>query len=580
MKPFAFKMGGEAGYGITTAGLTFSKIAARSGYHVFDCMEYPSIIRGGHNVVGCYVSTQPVRAPYTHTDLLIAFNQDAIDLHAHELSPGAIVLYDKEFGVRADSLPHGVVGINVPFVKCAREVGGSIMLRDTVAIAASLALLSGSMDVYKQLITEEFKAKGEDVIRKNIATAEAGYNYIRYTYTEHIKDVLSPRTGSVQLVINANEAVALGAIAAGMQFVAIYPMTPTSNILHVLAPLQEQFGFVYKQPEDEIAAINMAIGASFAGARAMTATAGGGFCLMAEGYGLAGMTETPLVVIEGMRGAPATGLPTWTEQGDLRFVLHAHQGDFPRIVLVPGDAEEAFHMTMEAFNLADQYQTPVVVMIDKHLCESHGTFKPFEYSHYLLNRGKYTTAKQKNYERYALSDDGVSLRAPAGSGNHVIANSDEHTPEGYSSESAENRIEQMNKRMQKLITCQKKSMPKPTLYGPSNADLTIVSWGSNKGAILDVLADFPNVNFLHVTWMNPFPAEDVKGILSKAKNILSIEGNYTGQFTGLVAEHTGIQIMSTLCKYDGRPIYPEEIKAKIESLLTSKGKSIKLASRV
>ncbi len=565
--PFSFKIGGEAGFGITSAGLSFSKVATRSGYQVFDYLEYPSIIRGGHNVAVTFISSEPVLSAYTHTNFLVALNQDSIKIHASELTEDAIVLYDSELSIQVDNLPNNVKTLGVPFGRLARETAGTIFVRDTVALGASLALLQGDFKLYEEFLAEEFAAKGKDVVKKNIDAARAGAAFALKNYAGSVQPILSSQKTKPKLVINANEAVALGAIAAGMQFTAIYPMTPTSNILAVLAPLQKKFGFIYKQPEDEIAAINMAIGASFAGARSMVATAGGGFCLMTEGYGLAGMTETPIVIIEGMRGAPATGLPTWTEQGDLRFMLHAHQGDFPRIVLAPGDAAEAFYLTMEAFNLAEIYQTPVVIMVDKYLCESHQSFTPFDYKKVPINRGKFISKKVKNYLRYALSADGISPRSPAGVGNHVLANSDEHNEQGYSCETSENRIAQMNKRMQKLETCRAKSMPKPTLYGPSKADVTVVGWGSTKGAVLEVLKNMPKVNFLHVTWMSPFPAEEVKHILGKAKHILSVENNFTGQFTGLVAEHTGITIQNTLLKYDGRPITPEEIQSKIRSLL-------------
>lgn len=569
MKSFAIKIGGEAGFGVTSAGISLSKIISRLGYEVFNCLEYPSLIRGGHNVASCYISDKPLRAPYLHTDFLVAFNQDTINLHQDELTKNAIVLYDKERGISVADLPKGIRALNIPFARIAKEVGQTVLTRDTVALAATLALLGGPLSYLNDNIVKEFSKKGPDVIKVNKKVAEAGYDYVLKHFRAHIQTVLKKRRGKNHLIMNANEAVALGAIAAGMQFAAIYPMTPTSNILHVLAPLQEKFGFIYKQPEDEISAINMAIGASFTGARAMVATAGGGFCLMTEGYGLAGMTETPLVIIEGMRGSPATGLPTWTEQGDLRFILHAHQGDFPRIVLAPGDAEEAFYLTMEAFNLADMYQTPVVVMVDKHLCESHESVKPFNYDNYIVNRGKFSTKPLKKYERYALSSDGISLRIPAGVGAHVIANSDEHDPVGYSNEESANRIAQMKKRMQKLLTCAKRSMPKPKLYGPSEAELTIVSWGSNKGAILEVLKEFDNVNFLHLTWLNPFPSAYVGEVLGRAKRILNVESNYTAQLGGYIAEKTGLRIADNLLKYDGRPIYPEEIVERVGEMLDS-----------
>lgn len=564
---FCFKIGGEAGYGIMSAGLTFSKIASRSGYYIFDYAEYPSIVRGGHNVMQTSVSTKPIRSQLQHTNFLVALNQDTIDFHKNELTKNAGVLYDGEKNMKVNGLPEWVHSYDVPFNKIAREVGGSDIMRNTAAMGAAIALLGGNLQFLKDLIAEEFAQKKPEVIEKNHATAQAGYDYVLEHHKDRIQKILKPRRSKTQIVVSANDAVVLGAIAGGMQFAAIYPMTPISNILHSLAPHQEEFKFIYKQPEDEISAINMAIGASFAGARAMTATSGGGFCLMTEAYGLAGLTETPLVIIEGMRGAPATGLPTWTEQGDLRFVLHAHQGDFPRIVLAAGDIDEAFYLTMQAFNLAEKYQTPVILLVDKQLCEGHISTLPFNYKNYKLSRGKLVTAKQANYKRYGLSPDGISMRSIPGVGNHFVANSDEHNEIGYSNEDSENRIQQMKKRMQKLETCREQDMATPRLFGPEKADITLVSWGSNKGAILDAINQFENVNFLHITWINPFPAETIKKVLGQAKKIINIECNYTAQMGGLIRQHTGIEITDNLLKYNGRPFFHEEIVEKIKSSL-------------
>ncbi len=566
-KPFTFKIGGEAGYGIMSSGLSFSKLAIRSGYYIFNYAEYPSIIRGGHNVVQVTVSEKPVAASYQTTDLLVALNQETAEIHAHELLAGSGVIYDSDKCV-LPKLPKGVNKFGIPMDNMCREIANSYLFRNTLALGATTALLGGSIKVLKNLISEEFAGKSLELVEKNHKVAQAGYDYMLENYLEKVKDILPVKNKiNKQIVITGDEAVALGAVAAGLQFAAIYPMTPISNILHVLAPLQEKYNFIYKQPEDEISAINMAIGASFAGARSMTASAGGGFCLMTEGYGLAAMTETPLVIIEGMRGGPATGLPTWTEQGDLRFVLSAHQGEFARIVLAPGDAEEAFHLTMQAFNLADKYQTPIIVVIDKQICESGFSSAPFEYNNYKVERGKFSTKKQTNYKHYALSADGVSLRSVPGSGNHIVANSDEHNELGYSHEGAQNRLDQMNKRLQKLKTCAKLDMPAPKLFGPKNADLTIVSWGSNKGVILEAMQHFKNVNFLHLTWVSPFPAEQVKKVLQNAKRVLNIECNSTAQMNGLIKEQTGVAIKNNLLKYNGRPFFAEEIIAKIRKMI-------------
>jgi len=298
----------------------------------------------------------------------------------------------------------------------------------------------------------------------------------------------------------------------------------------------------------------------------MVATSGGGFALMSEAYGLAGITETPVVIIEGMRGAPATGLPTWTEQGDLRFVLHASHGDFLRIVLAPGDAQEAFYMTLKAFNLAEKYQTPVVVISDKMTLESDQSYAPFTYDDYQVDRGKLTYEVRQDYKRYQVTEDGISERTGAGTGNFFIANADEHDEYGYANEDTENRNRQMDKRMAKLETCATQDMEEPKLYGPEEAEVTIVSWGSNKGSILEAMKELPNVNYLHLSWINPFPVDAVKERLLKAKYLLNIECNFTAQMGGIVAEKTGVRILDNLLKYDGRPIYPEEIVEKVKSI--------------
>jgi 2-oxoglutarate ferredoxin oxidoreductase subunit alpha len=564
-KVFTFKIGGEAGFGIMAAGLMFSKIAVRSGYSVFSYVEYPSLVRGGHNVLQVSVSEDQVRSPRKTTDFLVALNQETIDLHKDELVKGAGLVYDKDQGMDISKISKDVNVFSIPIRKIAVDTAQNVLMENTVTLGATAALLGGELNHLKYLIKEAFEGKDPQIIEKNIKACQAGYDYVLDNYKEKVVFALRPKPAKKQIVVSANEAVALGAIAGGLQFAAIYPMTPTSNILHYLAPLQEKFNFIYHQPEDEISAINMAIGASFAGARSMVATSGGGFALMVEGYGLAAATETPVVIVEGMRAGPATGMPTWTEQGDLNFLLNAAHGDFPRIVLAPGDAEESFYLTMEGFNLADKYQTPVIIIVDKHICEGSGSFSLFDTSKYSIDRGKLIFKKKSNYLRYKLSPDGISERTAAGSGNFFVSNSDEHNETGFSDESEENRIQQMEKRMRKIKTCIAKDMKQPKLFGPKNAKTTIVSWGSNKGAVLDAIEGVPGVNFLHLNWISPFPAKAVKRILGGAKRIIGIESNYSGQMIKLIKQETGIEITESLLKYDGRPIFPEEIVKKIKS---------------
>jgi 2-oxoglutarate/2-oxoacid ferredoxin oxidoreductase subunit alpha len=569
------KIGGQAGQGVKSVGLMLAKLAARSGYYVYDHIEFPSLIRGGHNVMQVNFSAEEVGAPQKLSDVLVALNQDTVDKHHHELKEGGGIIFNSDSNIDTSKVSNNLVLYGIPLSTIAKEAGGAELLINIGALGAAVALLGGNFNTLNQLIEEEFDDKGKKAVECNILAAKSGYEFITEKFSDRVKTHLasSDKIDSFvpQMVVTGSEAAALGAISAGLQFAAIYPMSPISNILHVLAANQEKYGFMYKQPEDEISALNMAIGASFAGSRSLTATSGGGFCLMTEAYGLAGMTEPPVVIIKGMRGPPATGLPTWSEQGDLQFVLHAHQGEFPRLVLAAGDAKEAFDLTMKSFNLADKYQTPVVVLLDKNICENDQSCKFFDTFGYELDRGKLSGKYIENYMRYKFESDGISLRTIPGSGNFFLANSDEHDQYGYSTEEVDVRTQMMQKRMQKLITCEKEDMAAPEIYGAERADITLVSWGSNKGGILQAIKNFKNVNYVHITWMNPFPTQAVKKILSESKYLIDVECNYSGQLANLIREKTGIEILDKLLKYDGRQIFPEEIVDKINSVTKKEG---------
>jgi len=567
-KVSSIKIGGQAGQGVKTSGIYFSKIASRSGYNIYNYIEYPSLIKGGHNVIQTTFSVDDVFSQIKEVNFLIALDQNTIEVHKDELISGAGVLYENEGKIDASSVGDKCKLFPVPLHKIAQEVGGAEIVANTVAMGATVYLMGGNLQHLLDLIHEDFSKSKPELVTINQKAAQAGFDYAKTNFPDGFDKLLAQVANTTpKILLNGNESVGLGAIAAGLQFISMYPMSPVSNLLNFLAENQKKYGYIVKQVEDEISAINMSIGASYAGARSMTSTSGGGFCLMTEGYGLAGMTEVPLVIVEGMRGGPATGLPTWSEQGDLRFVLHASQGEFPRIVLAAGDAKEAFYLTMVAFNLSEKYQTPVVVLIDKNICDHDQTFQVFDYSAYQVNRGKLVLDKLDEYNRYALTSDGVSPRTVPGSGNYFITNSDEHDEEGFDSEEISHRNSQMSKRLSKLSTCAQVDMPKPLIFGPESADITIVSWGSTKGPILESLKNFNNVNYLHLNWISPFPVEQVKDILTKSKYLLDIECNSSAQLAGLIKEHTGIDILDRLLKNDGRPFYPEEISAKINSIL-------------
>ncbi len=567
---FNWKIGGQAGFGIVSSGLMFAKTITRGGLFVYSYVEKPSLIRGGHNTYQVYVNKKPIYSQRKQVDLLVALNSETIDLHLPELSAGSAVIVDSEkMKVDIAKLKRRQIKVyDIPFNKLAREAGGQEVMRNTVTLGATIALLEYDLSILEKVIKEQFSHKQAEIAKKNIKAARSGYRYIKENYnTKEFACLLKPQLRQKKLmVITANEAAALGAIAAGCKFYAAYPMTPASSILHTLAKFGPSKGMVVRQVEDEISAINAIQGASTAGVRSMLATSGGGFALMVEGVSLAGITETPIVIVEAMRGGPATGLPTWTEQADLQFVVSAGHGEFPRVVLAPGDAEEAFYLTALAFNLAELMQSPVIILLDKYISENHLSLPFFDTSKIKIKRGKILSDKEatrlgEKYRRYKVTKDGVSPRAlPGQKGPVMFINSDEHDEMGFSEESADNRIAQVNKRARKIEVV-KPYLPPAKLYGSRQSDITLVGWGSVKGPVVDALAwgGFKKkVNFVHFNCVDPLPANTVK-LLQKAKRLVLVENNSTGQFAKLLRAGTGIEIKDKILRYDGRPFYPSEL---------------------
>lgn len=574
-------IGGEAGYGIMTTGMMMSKIFARHGLSVFDYVEYPSLIRGGHNAYYVRGSDEQIFSQKKTIDILVALNRETVDLHKHELSENAAVVYDNEtIEVKTDEFSVPVELYPVPFLKLAKEQGADKLMINTVAVGASLGLFSENFAILAEILKATFTRKGEPIVVLNTNTAKAGYDFVKANHAQAFP-IKVTKTEKKQMLVGGGEAVGMGAIRAGLKFAAIYPMTPINSVMNYLSSKAHEYSLVIKEPEDEIAGINMAIGASFTGVRSLAATSGGGFSLMVEGLGLAAQTETPLVIIEGMRPGPATGLPTWTDQGDVRFVLHAAQGEFPRIVLAPGDFLEAFEFTMKAFNLAEKYQLVVIVLVDKYLMEGRATvdYEKFKIqsSKFKIDRGKMLTdqeaAAQQDYKRYALADDGISPRTiPGQKGGIHLAGSDEHDEMGLYNEEADNRIKMMDKRFKKLETAiANGEFDPPVLHGSSEASLTVVSFGSTKLPILEAMKwlakEGVSINYLQVAYLSPFPGIQVADIIKKAKKTMVIENNMHGQFEGLIREHTGLSVNDHLRKYDGRPFYPEEIVMKVKEVL-------------
>lgn len=570
---FTWKIGGEAGFGIKSAGLSFDKALMRAGYETFDYTEYPSLIRGGHNTYQVCVSDKPVSSIENRVDILVALNKITIDKHLSELTDGAAIIYDGEEIKLVPAKFKNINLVSVPLKRLSAETGGEIM-RNTVALGATMALIGLPSGILEQIVKELFASKPA-VIDNNIKAIQAGYNHVKETFKKNFKVKLEVKVKKQRLLISGNEALGMGALVAGLNFFAAYPMTPSTTILTYLASKAVSEGLVVKHAEDEISVINMALGAAHVGARAMCATSGGGFALMGEAVGLAGVSETPIVLVNVQRPGPATGMPTWTDQGDLNFVLHTAQGEFPRIVLAPGDISECFYQTAHAFNLADKYQLPVIILSDKFLGEGTGTVEVFDDGKVTIDRGKLLLENKipKNFKRYKLSADGISPRTlPGMKGGIFPADSYEHDEQGFSSEEASDRIAQVDKRARKLETAAKESVG-ATLYGPAKAKTTLVAWGSTKGPILDALALLPekirnNFNLLHYNVIWPFPAKVTQSVLGKSgllakKKIVLIENNSEAQLGKLIRRETGIEIKDKILRYDGRPFFANELAEEI-----------------
>lgn len=579
-RSFAFRIVGAAGDGVSSTAESFAKICSRSGLHVWTYSSYQSVIRGGHVWTQVRAGNDVLLSHGEDPDLLIALNQPAMDVHASQVAESGAALYDGE-AVRPDpsKARRGVRLLGLPLRKTALRFSPNALMRNTVALGAAVRMLDLDPRHIESSFRDIWGDKKPEVVAQNIAAAKAGADLV----AEHGGSLDFGLTVSnvARPLLTGNEAVCLGALAAGCKFLAQYPMTPASSIMHWMAAHGPAHGVVVKQVEDELAAINMAIGAGYAGARAMTATSGGGFSLMVEALGEGGMTETPVVAVLVQRAGPSTGLPTKTEQGDLNLVLGAGQGDWPRAILAPRNPEEAFTLTAQAFNLAEIYQTPIIVMSDLYLGEGHRTVEPFDF-HVPIVRGMMAAdgGEAAGFKRYLLTESGVSPRAfPGMKGYQFVAGTDEHMESGHLisdvlaglPEAVEERRRQMEKRMRKLEGL-RRDTPGPELWGPPDADVTLILWGSTQGpareAVLRLEADEGvRANTLEFPTLFPFHAQEAADVLRRAKRTLAVECNFTGQFARLLRAETGIQPDVFLGKYDGEPFAPRDIVGKVLEVL-------------
>lgn len=568
---YSVKVGGEAGQGIQTIGDTLSRVFSRSGYHVFTNQDYESRIRGGHNYYQIRFSENPVMAPREVVDIIVALDNESITLHEKELSPNGLVIYDSSTLKQKYERPNF---LDIPFVTLAVEHGGSKIMENTVATGAILGMLGMDLDILKEILREVFFKKGESVIQANINSAMAGHDFA-VKNCPGCSFSMAPPSRAARLLVAGNDALGFGVIASGCKVYSAYPMTPSTGIMTYINSKGEEYGVIVEQAEDEIAAINIALGASYAGVRAMTGTSGGGFALMVEGISLAGMIEIPIVIVLGQRPGPATGFPTRTEQGELFFALHAGHGEFPRVLLAPGTPEQAFFLANKAFDLAEKYQIPVIILTDQYLADSQWTFDGFDlgklnYTDYRV-RGEAFGALS-DYKRFAYTATGISPLGVPGEARHVVVvDSDEHDEEGHIVEDAETRILMVEKRLHRKMPLIRQEIAPPVLYGDGNPEIVVVCWGSMFGVAreaVDALSKTRSIAMLHFSELYPFPSNDTfdyMKVICNAKTAICAEMNATGQFARLMRMETGYEFKARINRYDGRPFSVEKLIGEINA---------------
>jgi 2-oxoglutarate ferredoxin oxidoreductase subunit alpha len=573
----SWKVGGQQGEGIDSTGEIFAIALNRLGYYLYGYRHFSSRIKGGHTNNKIRVSTKPLQGISDNLDILVAFDQETIDVNSPELRKGGVIIGDSKFNPKA---PEGadVRLFSVPFTEIAEELGTSLM-KNMVAIGASSALLGLPVESFTEVVDELFGKKGQKVVEKNMEAIARGAEYVNKEAGGPIEDLrLEPADGKKRMFMIGNDAIALGALVAGCRFMPAYPITPASEIMEYLVKKLPQFGGAVIQTEDEIAAVTMAIGGNYGGVRTMTASAGPGLSLMAEAIGLAGITETPLVIVDTQRGGPSTGMPTKQEQSDVNAMIYNTHGEIPKVVLAPSTAEEAFYDTVEAFNIAEEYQVPVILLTDLQLSLGKQTVEPLDLKRVEIRRGKFLGGQElpelegELFKRYEVTEDGISPRVIPGQkhGIHHVTGV-EHTDTGRPTEDPIIRVKQMDKRFRKLNNL-KVDTPVYKDVQHEEADVLLVAMGGTRGAVNEakgrLAAEGVKVNYAHVRLIHPFPANEMKELMEKAKKVIVIEHNATGQLADQLKLHVGMaEKIKNVLKYDGNPFLPGEIYNKCKELL-------------
>jgi len=555
---------GQAGAGIQTIEQLLVKILQRRGYHVFATKEYMSRVRGGTNSTTIRIGSTPVRAIVDKIDLLIPLNKGAIEHLRHRISCETLILCEPDYlDVDLPQVRH----IDVPFTQIAQDTGNKLF-SNIVAVGLIAAMLSVDLSPITDFIRTGFAGKDETLISGNIQALEKGHGIgSELLRAETVRIQIQPdETAKGDMLVSGVEAIGLGALAGGCNFIGAYPMSPSTGLLTFLAKHAEQFGVVVEQAEDEIAGINMALGAWYAGARAIASTSGGGFALMTEGLSLAGMIESPLVIHLAQRPGPATGLPTRTGQEDLNLALYAGHGEFPRVIFAPGTLRQAYDLVARAFDLADRCQVPVFVMTDQYFVDTYYNTQRFDIPEADVEHRFVKTAK--DYRRFALTENGLSPRGIPGYGDGlVVVDSDEHDEHGHITENLDIRTSMVNKRLAKRKLLDNEVI-EPTLWPNKDFKTLLLCWGSTLPIVQESLTILArdDISMLHFAQVWPLP-QNLKDILTQAEKLICLEGNATGQFAEIVKQHTGVVIQEKLLKYNGLQFTVEQVTDSLRKIL-------------
>ncbi len=562
-KDFSIVLCGEAGQGIQTVERILVRLLKLSGFHVFATKEYMSRVRGGSNSTEIRVSSQRISAFLDRMDILIPFHQGALKHVEKRLSSQTLILGDEDI-VSKESRQDKSRSIPIPLSKMARNIGGKIYV-NIIAAGVVLGLFRVEQDLLTDFIRHYFSKKSEDIIKKNGEAIQKGWEIGKGLLESKKVKVTLKRDNLVEedILLNGAEAVGLGALAGGCNFLSSYPMSPSTGVMVFLSQQMSDFDIIVEQAEDEISAINMALGASYGGARSMVTTSGGGFALMIEGVSLSGMLEMPVVIHLAQRPGPATGLPTRTEQADLELALYSGHGEFPRILFAPGTLADAFFLTQKAFNLADKYQIPVFILTDQYFMDSYSNVPVFNLKG--MEVEKHIVKTKKEYTRYKLNSSGISPRGIPGFGEGLVGvDSDEHDQKAHITEDLDMRSQMVEKRLRKLESIKKEVLPPEFIGNPDNKKL-IVGWGSTYGVIKEALGRLgrKDISFLHFKQVYPL-YEETKTYFEKAEKALIVENNATAQFGKLMRLYAGVDTDAQILKYNGLAFSVEEVADKIQ----------------